>query len=178
MWRRTRTQPPGVGIAVRLREARLRVLVTAMREPPRRAALVDDETWLELFGLEDELAIAGAFLARPGSVGEYRTQLKRLAPTRPLAASLRRLPRAHERWEQDLSLLRMARCADQVRRLAEEVLRRKQRETARSLGLAVGVGVVDVLGAEASVRDTNCRHTRTRCPHEEQDRAPPCSDHL
>lgn len=110
-----------------LREVRLRVLVTAMHLPERRAELVEESAWRDLFGFEDELAVAASVLVRPASVERYLARLRRTPLTAPLAASLEALPSSEERWGTDLAILRAARCFHHVRRATEALLRRQQR---------------------------------------------------
>lgn len=110
-----------------LHEVRMRVLVTAMQLPERRAALVEDDEWRDLFGYEDELALAAAVLAQPGSFKHYLARLRRMKLTAPLATKLEALPASEERWGNDLAILRAARCFHHVRRATEALLRRQQR---------------------------------------------------
>lgn len=110
-----------------LREVRLRVLVTAMRVPEKRAELVEDDDWRDLFGFHDELAVAAGVLARPASVERSLAGLRRRGLTESLAASVEALPASPERWGTDLAILRAARCFHHVRRATEALLKRQQR---------------------------------------------------
>ncbi len=123
------TGPFDDDVVALLRETRLRVLVTAMREEPRRLEVVADPFWRDLFGSDDEISLAAVFLGRARTVEEYAARVERSELTRPLAPRLMTLPAAPERWHHDLATLRAARCFSQVRRGTDALLARQQRAT-------------------------------------------------
>lgn len=110
-----------------LREVRLRVLVTALHLSERRRALVEEEGWRDLFGYEDEVAVAAAVLARPDPLNRALSRLRRSKQTEPLVPQIEALAPSPERWSRDLVILRAARCFHHVRRATEALLRRQQR---------------------------------------------------